>query len=201
MSNEQSSQHLTEEQALILAESVSVPESFKALAAHSEVCRPCRRFVRTMRQVAGTLRAEQLPAVPEYLSARALDLINEPFPAPGSGSEPRKTMLARLIFERPIPLMSVRSGGAAAARLFRFNTDEESIDITVSESGPASFNLRAVLLGVSVPVRAILSDGDHETEAALAADGSFAIDQVRKGKVRLRIEIDDREITLDLDLT
>lgn len=201
MSRELSTQHLTDEQALSLAEGVSASEVLAAAEAHSEDCRQCRRLVRTMRQVVRTLRAEQLPVVPQHLSARALDLINEPFPAAEPGKEPRMKLLGRLIFERPIPLMSVRSGGAAAARLFRFNTDEESIDVTVSESGPATFSLRAVVLGVSIPDHAFLSDGDHETELAAAADGSFAIDKVRKGNVRLRIEFDDREITLDLDLT
>ena len=200
MSTEQSQLHLTDEQALLMAEGDPLREEFKALAEHLTACRPCRRLVRSVEQVIDLFRQEHLPAVPSYLSARVLDLINEP----GSASEPdrlpRAGILGRLIFERPIPLMSVRSGGATTGRVFRFNTDEESIDVTVYEIGAGMVNIRGTVLGVSEPsIVSFIPESGELVEASIS-DGSFSFENVRKQKAEMRIIFEDREITFDIDL-
>lgn len=201
MSTEQTTPHLTEEQALLMAEGGPVPQELRAAAEHYEACRPCRRLVRSVKQAVGALRHGELPSIPTHLSARVLDLINEPVSPMQPDLLPRKGILGRLIFERPIPIMSVRSGGPTAGRLLRFNTDEESIDVTVSEAGPEMVSLRVAVLGVTEPVSAVLSQSDSEKKEATASDGAFALDEVKKGKAHLRIVFEDREITFDIDLT
>ncbi len=183
-----------------MAEGDPLHEEFKALAEHLTACRPCRRLVRSVKQVIDLFRQEHLPEVPSYLSARALDLINEPVSASEPDRLSRTGVLGRLIFERPIPLMSVRTGGISAGRLCRFNTDEESIDVTVYEIGSGMVNVRGTVLGVSDPLIVIFNSESGEMVEASISDGSFSFENVRKQKAEMRIIFEDREITFDIDL-
>lgn len=200
MSTEQTTPHLSEEQALLMAEGGPVPQELRAAAEHYEACRPCRRLVRSVKQAVGALRHGELPSIPTHLSARVLDLINEPVSPMQPDLLPRKGILGRLIFERPIPAMSVRSGTSANGRLFRFNTDEVSIELVVSSTGAGSVELRATVLGITEPLNAFLRCDGGDTRKVSIIDGTFSFNDVPVGEAEITVEFDDHQVTFWVDL-
>lgn len=191
-------QHLTDEQVVEWIESDLDADAFGATHSHLSSCRKCRQTVGSFRRLMDSFAITELEIVPPHLRERVYDLINEPMiDGMPTRSSDAGTSIASLVFDRPIEVPAFRSEVPADARLMRFATDRDCIDLELIGTGVNEVRVFGdILSSSSVRTAKVRDVRGGETEVTI--DGSRFEYLTGKGsELRFLIELDDHTISFN----
>ena len=151
-------------------------------------CPVCRERVRELGALIHHMRLDRVPPVPEALRARALGVF-----ATGerpAAARPDSERIARLLFDswtQPLPAAARRAVGEA--RRLRFELEGGTLELECETESPGLSALRGRLEIEDAPLhRVVVTIGAESRATWPDAAGSFALDQVPAGEVRVRLE-------------
>jgi hypothetical protein len=204
------SQHLTFEQLLDLAgENATDGRAAGAPAAgpHLAECSQCRAALSGMQRMMSALQSGELPAPPQDLTARAVQLFrraqqSEPAASFGAAvAGALRSLVAVLRFDSGLtPAFGMRSSRTDDRQLF-FSVDEYDIDLRLA-AGADTWRVEGQLLGGAESGTAELTGASQRYTGEMNDLGEFTFSSVVPGSYRLRFVLPQVEIVVpELALT
>lgn len=163
--------------------------SARRVEAHlARPCPECRERLRQLGELVETMRSDRLPAVPERLTRRALEVF-EPHAAQEVAA-PSLASLARLLFDSlatPLPATARRSVGEA--RRLRYALGEAVLELELERDAPSTMALRGRLQAPDAALWSIrVEAGEESRPAAPDAFGSFLLEALPDAPCQVRLE-------------
>lgn len=151
-------------------------------------CPECRERLRALGNLVETMRSDRTPQVPADLHDRVLGLFT---PAAGAVSpRDRIDALARLIFDSwtsPLPAATRRAVGEV--RRLRFALGDDVLELERESEGRGIVSLRGWIRTAEPSMWTVrLVSGDERRSVQPDAQGTFSLERVPVGKIRLTLE-------------
>jgi len=187
-----SSQHITFERLVDLAEGRLDQSVQRAARTHLTECSSCAKQLTRIGEAISLMRTDTAEDAPSGTIAHALNLFDSRASQPGPSLVRR--VLAALSFDshQLTPAYGVRSAGAGAARQLLYTIEENDLDLRLTPSGE-DWVVSGQMLGDCTGGHVILQGANAAVEAALNEQCEFALPPVPRGSYTLRLRLDEIE--------
>lgn len=166
----------------------------KEVSAHLAICPTCAISKMKLEKTIGLMQTNMLEDVPAHIFERTLDLFNRPKTVEKSTSFVNEIIaVIKSATSDFVPVFGLRSGQPELVKRLTFLAKEDEINLQITQN-QENWNIIGELLSKTIGNTALLQNNEAEFISPISDLGEFSFSEVKKGKYRLVLSLENSEI-------